>query len=259
MTSSTSFCPSGESQQRAGVRDERDICLIDHPARAVLELLGLKPGEVLLDIGCGDGSLSEQLQHGGNQVVGFDNDPSLVSAARARGLEVRHGNAEQLYFYQEFDAVLSYDALHWMPRSDQVAIGIYEALKPGGRFVGEFAGAGHQKILRRALRDSLARRSLDFEVADQLYLPTAGAYQRVLENAGFHVSSIHWFEHPVTLDCSIAQWLQRFGARYLALLPAESQDTFLNEVTEELAADCLDSNNQWTLDCTCLRFKAEKK
>jgi len=241
------------------VRDERDICLIDHPATAVLKLLDLKPGELLLDIGCGDGNLSEQLQHCGNQVVGFDNDPSLVSAARARGLEVRHGNAEQLYFYQEFDAVLSYDALHWMPRSDQVATGIYEALKPGGRFVGEFAGAGHQKILRRALRDSLARRSLDFEVADQLYLPTAGAYQRVLENAGFHVSSIHWFEHPVTLDCSIAQWLQQFGARYLALLPAESQDTFLNEVTEELAADFLDSNNQWTLDCTCLRFKAEKK
>ncbi|MPQ67088.1 MULTISPECIES: class I SAM-dependent methyltransferase [Pseudomonas] len=259
MTSSTSFCQSGESQQRGAARDERDIHFTDHTARAILELLAPKPGELLLDIGCGDGYLSEQLQRDGHQVVGFDNDPGLVSAARSRGLEVRHGNAEQLYFYQEFDAVLSYDALHWMQRSDQVAIGIYEALKPGGRFVGEFAGAGHQKILRRALRDSLARRSLDFEVADQLYLPTAGAYQRVLENAGFHVNSIHWFERPVPLDCSIAQWLQRFGAHYLALLPVESQDAFLNEVTEELTDDFLDSNGQWTLDCTCLRFKAEKK
>jgi len=96
-------------------------------------------------------------------------------------------------------------------------------------------------------------------VADQLYLPTAGAYQRVLENAGFHVSAIHWFECPVPLDCSIAQWLQMFGGRYLALLPADQQDAFLNEVTEELAADFLDSNGQWTLDCTRLRFKAEKK
>ncbi|NWD66404.1 methyltransferase domain-containing protein [Pseudomonas gingeri] len=259
MTSSTSFCPSGELQQRSALRDEHDIRLTDHCTRAVLELLALKPGEVLLDIGCGDGHLSEQLQRYGNQVVGFDSDPSLVSAARARGLEARHGNAEQLYFYQEFDAVLSYDALHWMQRSDQVAVGIYEALKPGGRFVGEFAGAEHQTVLRRALRDSLARRSLDFEVADQLYLPTAGAYQQVLENAGFHVSAIHWFEHPVTLDCSIAQWLQMFGSRYLALLPSESQEAFLNEVSEELTADLLDSNGQWTLDCTRLRFKAEKK
>lgn len=259
MTSSTFFCPSGGPQQWEALQDERDIRLTDHPARAVFELLAPKPGELLLDIGCGDGYLTAQLQQCAGQVVGFDNDPSLVSAARARGLEVRHGNAEQLYFYQEFDAVVSYDALHWMQRSDQVAIGIYEALKPGGRFVGEFAGAGHQRILRRALRDSLARRSLDFEVADQLYLPTAGAYQRVLENAGFHVSAIHWFECPVTLDCSIGQWLQMFGGRYLALLPAESQDAFLNEVTEELAADFLDSNGQWTLDCTRLRFKAEKK
>ncbi len=241
------------------MQDERDIRLIDHPVRAVLELLAPRPGERLLDIGCGDGRLSEQLQRYGNQVVGFDNDLNLVSAARARGLEVRHGNAEQLYFYQEFDAVLSYDALHWMQRSDQVAIGIYEALKPGGRFVGEFAGAGHQKILRRALRDSLTRRSLDFEIADQLYLPTAGAYQRVLEDTGFHVSSIHWFERPTPLDCSITQWLKMFGGRYLALLPSESQEAFLNEVAEELAADYLDSNNQWTLDCTCLRFKAEKR
>ncbi len=241
------------------MRDEGDIRLIDHPARAFLDLLAPMPGELLLDIGCGDGQLGEQLQRGGNPVVGFDNDLSRVSAARARGLEVRHGNAEQLYFYQEFDAVLSYDALHWMQRPDQVAIGIYEALKPGGRFVGEFAGAGHQKILRRALRDSLARRSLDFELADQLYLPTAGAYQRVLENAGFHVSSIHWFERPTPLDGSIGQWLKMFGGRYLALLPAESRDAFLNELTEELAADFLDNNGQWTLDCTCLRFKAEKK
>ncbi|MEF9673957.1 class I SAM-dependent methyltransferase [Pseudomonas sp. PCH446] len=100
---------------------------------------------MLLDVGCGDGYLSEQLQRCGNQVVGFDNDLRLVAAARSRGLEVRHGNAEQLYFYQEFDAVLSYDALHWMQRSDQVAIGIYEALKPGGRFVGEFAGPDTRK------------------------------------------------------------------------------------------------------------------
>lgn len=259
MTSSTSFCPSGESQQKETLRDEHGVHLPPTTAREVLELLAPKPGELLLDVGCGDGYLSEQLQRRGNQVVGFDNDLSLVAAARSRGLEVRHGNAEQLYFYQEFDAVLSHDALHWMQRPDQVAIGIYEALKPGGRFVGECAGAGHQKILRRALRDSLARRSLDFEVADQLYLPTAGAYQRVLENAGFHVNSIHWFERPVTLDCSISQWLQRFGGRYLALLPVESQEAFLNEVSEELAADFLDSNNQWTLDCTCLRFRAEKK
>jgi len=241
------------------LQDGGDICSSNHPARAVFELLAPKAGELLLDIGCGNGHLSEQLQRCGCKVVGFDSDPRLVSAARARGLEVRLGNAEQLYFYQEFDAVLSYDALHWMQRPDQVAIGIYEALKPGGRFVGELAGAGHQKILRRALRDSLARRSLDFEVADQLYLPTAGAYQRVLENAGFHVSTIHWFERPMPLDCSIAQWLQRFGGRYLALLPAELQDAFLNEVTDELAADFLGSDGQWTLDRTCLRFKAEKK
>lgn len=63
----------------------------------------------------------------------------------------------------------------------------------------------------------------------------------------------------MSLDCSIAQWLKMFGGRYLALLPSASQDGFLNELSDELSTELLDSNNQWTLDCTCLRFKAEKK
>lgn len=259
MTSVTFLRPTSELQQWDASQYENNARFVAHLASAAVELLALQPGERLLDIGCGDGYLSEQLSRGGVDVVGFDYSPELVAAARARGLDVRLGNAEQLYFHHEFDAVFSNAAMHWMRQADQVALGVYAALKPGGRFVGEFAGAENALIIRRAVHNALARRSIDPEEVDPWYLPSAGAYQQVLENAGFHVSFISWFERPVVIDYPIGQWIETFGSPYLTILPAAERSAFLREVTEELAGDLLRSDGRWTVDYTRLRFRAEKK
>ncbi|PQP02818.1 MULTISPECIES: class I SAM-dependent methyltransferase [Pseudomonas] len=258
MTSSSFFRPASEQQWDAS-QYENNARLVAQLANGAVELLALKAGERVLDIGCGDGYLSEQLARQGAEVVGFDYSPEQVKAARLRGLDVRLGNAEELIFHQEFDAVFSNAAMHWMRRADQVAHGAFMALKPGGRFVGEFAGAENALLIRRAIHGALERRSVDAQDIEPWYLPTAGEYQRVLENAGFHVSFISWFERPLVLDYSIAQWIQTFGSPYLTVLPVEARADFLEEVTEELANDLLDSDGRWTVDYTRLRFRAEKK
>ncbi|WPN58750.1 class I SAM-dependent methyltransferase [Pseudomonas sp. P9_31] len=259
MTSSSFFRPTSELQQWDASQYENNAHFVAHLADGAVELLALKAGDRVLDIGCGDGYLSEQLARQGAEVVGFDYSPELVEAARSRGLDVRLGNAEELFFHQEFDAVFSNAAIHWMRRADQVAYGAFMALKPGGRFIGEFAGAENALLIRRAIHGALERRSVDAQDIDPWYLPTAGEYQQVLENAGFHVSFISWFERPVVLDYPIAEWIQTFGTPYLAALPLEARAGFLEEVTEELVNDLLDSDGRWTVDYTCLRFRAEKK
>src|SRR5262245_54125074 len=78
---------------------------------AVFELLAPRGGERILDIGCGEGALTEKIAASGAAVVGIDTSPDMVAAARARGLDARLINAEELAFDSEFDAVFSNAAL----------------------------------------------------------------------------------------------------------------------------------------------------
>jgi hypothetical protein len=57
----------------------------------VLDLLAPQPGERILDLGCGDGALTEKLRDAGAIVVGVDGAPDMVRAAQARGLDARVG------------------------------------------------------------------------------------------------------------------------------------------------------------------------
>ena len=109
----------------------------------VVELLDPQPGERILDLGCGDGVLTEKLASLGCQVVGVDSSAAQVAAAQARGLDARVVDAHELPFEAEFDAVFSNAALHWMRQPEAVIAGVWRALEPGGRFVGELGGAGN--------------------------------------------------------------------------------------------------------------------
>jgi trans-aconitate methyltransferase len=109
----------------------------------VLDLLKPEAGERILDLGCGDGVLTEKIVAGGAVVVGVDASADMVAAARKRGLDARVANGAQLGFSREFDAVFSNAALHWMKDDpDAVIAGVARALKPGGRFAGEMGGHG---------------------------------------------------------------------------------------------------------------------
>ena len=81
---------------------------------AALDLLDPQPGEHILDVGCGDGSLSEKIVQRGATVVGIDNSLSMVGAARSRGLDVRLMDAAELKFAEAFDAAFSNATLHWV-------------------------------------------------------------------------------------------------------------------------------------------------
>lgn len=86
----------------------------------VLELLDPRPGERILDLGCGDGVLTRQLAERGCEVVGVDSSPDMIEAARGLGLDARVMDGHALEFEAEFDAVFSNAALHWMKRPGEV-------------------------------------------------------------------------------------------------------------------------------------------
>jgi len=107
----------------------------------VLDLLEPQAGERILDLGCGDGALTEKLIALGAQVVAIDNSSDMIAAARRRGLDATIMDARALTFESEFDAVFSNAVLHWIKDDpDAPVTGAFRALRTGGRFVGEMGG-----------------------------------------------------------------------------------------------------------------------
>ena len=132
----------------------------------VADLLAPQPGERILDIGCGDGALTERLRTAGGVVVAIDSSPEQVWAALERGLDARIIDARELEFQMEFDAVFSNAVLHWIRDGERVIAGVWCALKPGGRFVGEFGGHGCGASIREAFAEALSARNIDAATLD---------------------------------------------------------------------------------------------
>jgi len=151
----------------------------------VLELLAPEPGEAILDLGCGDGALTEKLAQAGAEVIGVDSSAEQVEAAKARGLDARVADCQALDFQQAFDAAFSNAALHWMKDPDAVISGVARALRPGGRFVGEFGGAGNVDRLRRARHRAVPAPGPDPDAPPPRYYPTPEADPARGEAAAF--------------------------------------------------------------------------
>lgn len=224
----------------------------------VVELLAPKPGERILDLGCGDGALTAKLVAMECIVVAVDGSAEQVAAARASGLDAQVMDGEHLTFDSQFDAVFSNAALHWMHRADDVIAGVWQALKPGGRFVAECGGAGCVAKISAALTAALQRRGIDAARVNPWYFPTAEDYGDRLRTRGFAVTSIALIQRPTPLPGDITAWLDTFAESFTAALPATQRAAFVDDVREALRPELCNADGQWTADYVRLRFAALK-
>ncbi len=238
-------------------RYERNARFVTDLGQPVLELLAPGRGERILDLGCGDGPLTLKIMQAGAQALGLDASPDQIVAARDRGVEARVGDAMALDFDQDFDAVFSNAALHWMKRPEAVIDGVWRALKPGGRFVGEFGGQGNVARIRKALIAALDRRGIDGAGADPWYFPAPKAYREKLEARGFEVTAIDLLPRPTPLPGAMEDWLQTFAEPFIKALAPADRVAFLAEVSQALRPE-LFVEGVWSADYVRLRFRAIK-
>ncbi|MFO1419200.1 MAG: class I SAM-dependent methyltransferase [Methylotetracoccus sp.] len=185
----------------------------------VVALLAPRPGERILDLGCGDGALTVNLVQAGCEVVGVDASPAMIDAARSLGLDACVADAEHLGYHEGFDAVFSNAALHWMKDAPRVVAGVWRALRPGGRFVGEFGGHGNVAAIVDALNQALAARRQTVECP--WFFPSAEDYRDLLAGAGFAVNSIELIQRPTPLPGDVGGWLETFAQPALAFAAGE--------------------------------------
>jgi SAM-dependent methyltransferase len=227
---------------------------------AALELLAPRPSEVILDLGCGDGVLTQRLAEAGADVLGVDSSDAMLDAARARGLRVERADGQALPYAARFDAVFSNAALHWMPDQPAVAAGVFRALKPGGRYVGECGGFMNIAAIRTALRAVLQAHGFAPDSGGgQTYL-TADAFTAIHAAAGFTGIEAHIIPRPTPLPTGIRGWLGTFRAGFLdeAGVPESARARVIDEVEALLAPALRDGAGRWTADYVRLRWQARK-
>ena len=224
----------------------------------LLELLEPQPGEQVLDLGCGDGALTEKLLEAGCRVVAIDTSPEQVAAARARGLDARVASAEALPFAEEFDAVFSNAVLHWVRDADAALAGVYRSLRAGGRFVGEMGGDGCIGSIREALGSALERRGIDADALDPWYFPNDREYRERLERHGFVVRSLRLFERPTPLPGDISGWLETFAQPFLSAVSEQERGEVVAEIRDLLRPQLYDPSSGWVADYVRLRFVATR-
>ena len=226
----------------------------------LVDILAPKPGERILDLGCGTGQLTAQIAKAGAVAIGVDNSSEMITSAQEKypDLEFLIANGANFRFSEPFDAVFSNAALHWIKPPESVIACIWQALKAKGRFVAEFGGRGNiQSIITgmNAARQEHGYRELD----EPWYFPSIAHYATLLEKQGFEVRYATLFDRPTQLEGEegIGNWIEMFGNSLLADIPPEHKIKIRQTVAEKLRPK-LYQNGTWWADYRRLRIIAQK-
>jgi SAM-dependent methyltransferase len=182
---------------------------------AALDLLDPQPGERILDVGCGEGTLTKKIVERGATVLGIDNSPEMIAAARAAGIDAVLMDAADMPFAAEFDAAFSNATLHWVLEKEHAARAIFRALKPGGRFAGEMGGEGNLKMLRETLDTELVIRGYQPPVEASNWYASPEEFAAVYEAASFSELDARLIERPTPIDHGVAAWVTTFRKGWL--------------------------------------------
>jgi trans-aconitate 2-methyltransferase len=231
--------------------------------RELVSLLAPKPGERILDLGCGTGQLTAAITAFGATVIGSDRSLAMLQEARRNypPLPFAAVDATALPYDGSFDAVFSNAVLHWVKDAGLAAAEISHALKPGGRFIAEFGGHGNIAAVRNGISQALA----ELAVAgggdlSPWYFPSIGEYAALLESHGLSVEFAMLFDRETALEQGfdgLAKWLQMFAKPFLDAVPLPSRMKFVAAVERHCASALLRDGN-WSMDYRRIRIRARK-
>jgi trans-aconitate methyltransferase len=224
----------------------------------VLALLNPMRGEKILDLGCGDGILTAKIAASGADVLGLEPDRALSEKAEKAGLSVIQLDAHAMNFSEEFEAVFSNAALHWMHNPEHVIANVANALKTKGRFVAEQGGFGNVAAICTAILASLEKFGLSLPAQLPWDFPTPQQQRKRLEASGFEIQLMELFSRPTPLPQGIAGWLKTFIGPFVRSVDDDIKNKLIQDVEQRLKYTLCDIEGNWIADYVRLRFVAVK-
>ena len=230
---------------------------------SLVKLLDPQQHEHILDLGCGKGEETQEIAGKSvARVVGIDHsewfsDEWVQARKGYENLEFQVMNADSLKFNEEFDAVFSNLVIHHIKPPEPVISSVWNALKPGGRFVAEFYGHGTAEEIISALTRVMSSHNYSFDIKKDFpwYLPTQEEYCKLLKKEGFKLDEQNIF--PVRMPVvDIRSWLEQITFNTERFNHINNQAIFA-EVKNEVRSQ-LSENNKWFVNCKHIRIVARK-
>lgn len=228
---------------------------------AVMELIEAPAGSFVVDLGCGNGALSEKLISRGYRVLGLDASEEMLETARKLHPDIPFVCADAVEFKLEekADVIFSNAVLHWIDaeKQDRMIANLASQLRPGGEFVCEFGGRGCAEAVHAELEKSFAKRGLYYPRV--FYFPTIGEYAPILERHGFRVEYAILFDRPTKQsgEDGLRDWIHMFVKKPFEGMEESLQEEIIWEVVENLRGR-LWIDGTWFVDYVRIRFRATK-
>lgn len=216
-------------------------------AAEALALLKLTGSERVLDMGCGDGKVTAEIaaRVSGGSVVGVDASGEMVTFARKhfgdRGnLRFATCDIRRLPFREEFDLIVSFNALHWIPDQENALLALRSAMKPSGRAQLRLVPDGERKSLEMVLEDTrkTPRWAPFFAGFRDPYLHlTSEQYAQLAERLGLDVQELR--TQDKAWDFGSREGFEAFGGvtfvEWSKRLPESERPAFVDDVLRDYA------------------------
>ncbi|EFU70817.1 cyclopropane-fatty-acyl-phospholipid synthase [Aliarcobacter butzleri JV22] len=231
---------------------------VSNLAFSLVDILDVKKDEKILDLGCGEGTLTIKIQNQGANVIGIDLSEEMVLKAKEKGIEAFVMSVTDLKFEDEsFNKVFSNAVLHWVKDLDKSAKEIARVLKKDGKFVAEFGGYGNIKFLCEAMDDVFSTHKDFGEFNNPWNFISDIEYKKILEKNGFEVHSIELINRPTKIE-DIKVWLDIFANGITKDLTTKQKEIFKEEVEKILKNKIYSEEFGWLADYVRLRVVANK-
>jgi 2-isopropylmalate synthase len=221
--------------------------------KPTLALLDPQPSEHILDIGCGDGTLTKMIADANAYPIGIDANINMVESTRAKGIKAYHLDATNFSFDQKFDAVFSNAALHWVKDHNSMLSNTAKVIKKNGRFVAEFGGIGNVASIISAIDTVLNKYNIEY--TNPWYFPDPENYKLKLSQFGFNTKYITTYSRPTRLNTTLTDWLNTFGDDFFIKVPESDKHSIIDEISR-LAANTLYRDKKWYADYVRIQFIA---
>jgi trans-aconitate 2-methyltransferase len=241
-------------------------------ADELMNKLGLRGDERILDIGSGDGKVTAELARRVRRgaVLGIDSSADMVELAQSRleaeslpNLSFRQMDAARLELPRTFDVAFSSATLHWVRDHVAVLRGVRACLRRGGRILFQMGGRGNARevaaVVDRLTRgDRWGRWFVGF--VSPYHFHGTEEYERWLPACGYRARRVELIPRDMQHEGpeGLRGWLRTTWFPYAARLPEAEREEFWGEVIGSyLAASPPDAAGRTHVAMVRLEVEAE--
>lgn len=225
----------------------------------LINLLTVPKDSFVVDLGCGNGAITEILHKKGFRVLGIDASESMLEKAKNLHPELDFELADACKFKIEkkADAIFSNAVFHWIDNHNRLVENISANLKTGGELVFEFGGKGNAEIVHNALGKAFEFQGLKYE--NNCNFSSVGEFSPILERYGFKVEYAVLFNRPTEQigENGLENWINMFCDTAFEGIKTDTKNEIISQAAE-ICRPKLYVNDKWWIDYVRIRMKAIK-